>query len=106
MREASTRSVPTSIVRQVPNGKPSCETSSLVTLARMSRARGPQRPIVVMAEVRSASCAVPSAGRWSANHLRSDMPWAPPVTTRKCSSPSRMIVRSDLKPPLGLRTGV
>ena len=34
------------------------------------------------------------------------MPAAPPVTTRKCSSPSRMIVRSDLKPPCGLSTGV
>ena len=30
----------------VANGKPSCETSSPVTLARMSRARGPHRPIV------------------------------------------------------------
>ena len=29
-------------MRQRPNGKPSCETSSDVTLARMSRARGPQ----------------------------------------------------------------
>ena len=33
------------------------------------------------------------------NHLRSAIPCAPPVTTRKTSSPSRMIVRSDLKPP-------
>ena len=45
-----------------PNGKPSCETSSEVTLARMSRARGPQSPIVVHAVVTSTSDAEPSSG--------------------------------------------
>ena len=44
----------------------------------MSRARGPQRPRVDQAEVRSASCAEPSAGRWSASHLWSAIPCAPP----------------------------
>ena len=44
---------PTSIVLQRPNGKPSCETSSLVMPARMSRARGPHSPSVVQALVRS-----------------------------------------------------
>ena len=39
------------------------------------------------AEVRSASCAEPSAGRRSADHLWSTIPWAPPVTTRKYSWP-------------------
>ena len=34
------------------------------------------------------------------------MPWAPPVTTRKTFFSSRMIVRSDLKPPVSERTGV
>ena len=68
-----------------------------VSDARMSRARGPQRPSVVHAEVRSMTCALPSAGAWSAYHFRSAMPCAPPVTTRNCSSPSRITVRSLLK---------
>src|SRR6266850_2153881 len=106
IRDASTRSVPTSIVLQVPNLNPSLETSSEVTLDRMSRARGPHSPIVVIDEVRSETCADPSAARWSLNHFLSPMPEAPPVTTRNRSSPNRMIVRSDLKPPFGLRTGV
>ena len=72
----------------------------------MSRARGPHSPSVHQPVVMSTSWALPSAGRWSANHLRSAMPWAPPVTTRKSSSPSRMIVRSDLKPPPGDSIGV
>src|SRR6185312_4475011 len=55
--------------------------------------------VVVRAEVRSARAAVPSAGRWSANHFFSAMPVAPPVTTRKWAAPSRMIVRSALNPP-------
>jgi hypothetical protein len=41
IREASTRSGPISIVSQVANGKPSCETSALVSEPRMSRAAGP-----------------------------------------------------------------
>ena len=35
-------------------------------------------------------CALPSAGRWSENHLRSAIPCRPPVTTRKCAS-SRVV---------------
>ena len=57
MRDASTCSGPHSIVRQWANGRPSCETSSLVRLARMSRARGPHRPSVVHADVRSVTVA-------------------------------------------------
>ena len=53
---------------------------------RMSRARGPQSPSVVHADVRSVTCALPSSGAWSATHLRSAMPCRPPVTKRKCSS--------------------
>ena len=106
MRDASTRSGPTSIVLNVANGKPSFETSSLVTLSRMSRERGPQRPSVVHDEVRSTICAEPSSGRWSRNHFRSAIPWAPPVTTRKVSWSTRMIVRSERKPPRGVSTGV
>src|SRR5256886_4681400 len=104
MREASTRWVPISIVRQVPNLNPSLETSSDVVLARMSRARGPHSPIVVIDEVMSASSA--PATSWSRDHFPSDIPAAPPVTTLQWSSPSRMIVRSDLNPPFGLNTGV
>ncbi len=37
---------PSSIVRAVPNGKPSFETSSEVAEATTSRARGPQIPSV------------------------------------------------------------
>ena len=85
---------------------PSCETSALVTLLRMSLARGPQSPSVVNALVWSWICAEPSSGRWSANHFLSDIPYAPPVTTRKTSSAMRMIVRSCLKPPLGVSSGV
>ncbi len=88
----------------MPNLKPSLETSSDVVEETMSRARGPQSPIVVMEDVRSASCAPPT--RWSRNHFLSDIPAAPPVTTRKWSSPTRMIVRSDLNPPPVLNTGV
>ena len=103
---ASTRSGPISIVSQVANGKPSCETSAPVSEPRMSRARGPQSPSVVQLEVRSKICALPSSGRWSRYHLKSAMPCAPPVTTRKWSSPSRITVRSERKPPLASRTGV
>ena len=97
---------PSSIVRHVPNGKPAFETSSEVAEATTSRARGPQIPAVHHVEVASNSCAEPSAGRWSRNHLRSPIPWAPPVTTRNWSRPSRMIVRSDLIPPASLSSGV
>ena len=45
---------PTSISRQVPNANPACDTSSAVTEASTSLARGPHSPIVVQAEVRSA----------------------------------------------------
>ena len=48
---------------------------------------------------------VPS-GAWSAYHFMSAIPCAPPVTTRKCSSPSRITVRSLLNVPLGESTGV
>ena len=106
MRDASTTCEPISISRQVPKRNPSCETSAPVTLARISRALGPQSPIVVKAFVWSTICAVPPSGAWSANHLRSALPCRPPVTTRKCSSPSRMIVRSDLNPPAPSSTGV
>ena len=84
---------------QVPNLNASWLMSLSVRLPRMSRALGPQTPIVVYAEVWSTTCAEPSAGMWSRNHLRSRLPWAPPVTTRKWLSPSRMIVRSARKPP-------
>ncbi len=74
----------------------------------MSRARGPHRPTVESSSVWSVSVVEPSVdpGSWSANHLRSAMPCAPPVTTRKWSSPSRITVRSDVKPPLASSTGV
>ena len=96
--------MPISSTRQAPNLKPSFETSSEVVDARMSRARGPHSPIVVIADVRSTSSA--PAVRWSRNHFLSDMPAAPPVTTRKWCSSRRMTVRSDLKPPSTLSTGV
>ena len=41
-----------------------------------------------------------------ANHLRSAMPCAPPVTTRNLSSAIRMTVRSERKPPRPSSTGV
>ena len=72
----------------------------------MSRARGPQIPSVVHADVRSVICALPSCGRRSAYHFRSAIPCNPPVTTRKRSSPSRITVRSLLNVPLGESTGV
>ena len=86
------------------NGKPSLETSVLVTDARMSRARGPHSPTVHCCDVWS-SIRAPSF-RWSANHFLSAMPCAPPVTTRKISSSMRMIVRSDLNVPRCDSTGV
>ena len=52
-----------STIRQVPKGKPASETSSFVTEATTSRARGPQMPTVVRAEVASKSWAEPSVGR-------------------------------------------
>ena len=39
-------------------------------------------------------------GRWSRIHWASDIPSAPPVTTRNRSSASRITVRSARKPPL------
>src|SRR5215469_1409370 len=99
MREASTVTPPSSISRQVPNLKPWCDTSSPVTEESTSLARGPHRPSVVHAEVRSLIAAVPSPGSCSANHFRSAIPVAPPVTTRNRRGPSRMIVRSPRKPP-------
>ncbi len=70
----------------------------------MSRAFGPQMPIVETSSVTSASDA-PSA-RWAVNHCLSAQPCAPPVTTRKWSSPRRITVRSERKPPLASSTGV
>src|SRR3546814_8819551 len=55
MRDASTRSESISIVLQEANGKPSCETSSLVMLSSTSRDRGPQRPRVHQPEIGRAS---------------------------------------------------
>ncbi len=104
MREASTVAPPSSISRQVPNLKPSLETSAAVTDCRMSLARGPHTPSVVQAEVTSVTAAL--SGRWPANHFRSDMPVAPPVTTRKCRGPSRMMVRSPTKPPASFSSEV
>ena len=83
--------------RQVPNGNPSCDTSSAVTAASTSLARGPHSPIVVQAEVRSARNA--PSGRWRRIHAASDIPVAPPVTTRNRSSASRITVRSARNPP-------
>src|ERR1039457_4661835 len=54
MRDASTTIPPTSIWWQVPNPNPACDTSSAVTEASTSLARGPHSPIVVQAEARSA----------------------------------------------------
>ncbi len=99
MRDASTVTPPSSISRQVPKPKPAWLTSSPVTGASTSLARGPHSPIVVQAEVRSAIEARPSGGRWPASHLASIIPVAPPVTTRNRRGPSRMIVRSARKPP-------
>ena len=53
MREASTVVPPTAISRQVRKPKPSSDTSSSVSEDRMSRARGPHRPIVETSSVRS-----------------------------------------------------
>ena len=96
----------TVISRQVRKPKPSSETSSEVSEARMSRARGPHSPIVETSSVTSVSVVAPSSGSWSVKVFRSAMPWAPPVTTRKWSSPSRITVRSERKPPLASSTGV
>ena len=92
--------------RQLRKPKPASETSSAVSEARMSRARGPQSPMVLTSSVRSVSVVAPSSTSWSVNHLRSAMPCAPPVTTRNRSSPSRITVRSERKPPAGSSTGV
>ena len=62
--------------------------------------------IVVKALVRSTICTLSRALIWSLNHFISAMPWAPPVTTRKCCGPRRMMVRSDLNPPDWESTGV
>ncbi len=78
----------------------------MVTDWTRSRARGPQTPIVYKAEVRSWTWTEPSAGRWSVNHFLSRMPIPPPVTTRKWSRPSRMIVRSATIPPAAFSSGV
>ncbi len=61
-------------------------------------------PIVVYAVDRSSADAL--GARLSVNHLRSAMPCAAPVTTRKWSRARRITVRSDLKPPVGESTGV
>jgi len=104
MREATTSSPLTDTFCHVLNGKASFETSSLVIDSSTSRARGPQSPTVQHDEVRSSIRASPT--RLSTNHFLSAMPCAPPVTTRNRSSSIFMIVRSDLKPPLGASTGV
>ena len=68
----------------------------------MSRARGPHSPIVETSSVRS----VRVVGRRRAGGRRTTCgrpcPCAPPVTTRKWSSPSRITVRSERKPPCGV----
>ncbi len=97
MRDASTVTPPSSTSRHVPKPNASWDRSPRVTGWSTSLALGPQTPSVVQAEVRSLSWA--PGGRWSVNHFFSAMPVAPPVTTRKCSAPSRITVRSALNPP-------
>ena len=57
------------ISRQERKPNPASETSSEVSEATMSRARGPQMPIVDTSSVRSVRSWSPSSsGRWPANH--------------------------------------
>ena len=74
--------------------------------ATMSRARGPQMARHPSAPVRSLIETEPSAGAWVAIHARSRPPNAVPVTTRKRSMPSRVMVRSLSMPPRELSSWV
>ena len=69
-------------------------------------ASGPHTPSVHHAEVMSVNVTEPSSGRWRRNQYRSRPPSNAPVTTRKCSGPRRMIVRSARNPPRGVNSGV
>ena len=71
-----------------------------------SRAFGPHTPIVHSDADMSVNVTEPSAGRYLRNQYWSRPPSNAPVTTRKCSSPRRWIVRSPRKPPSGVSSGV
>jgi hypothetical protein len=62
---------------------------------------GPHTPIVHMPDVLSVNVTEPSVGMLRVNQYLSRPPSNAPVMTRKCSSPRRMIVRSERKPAVG-----
>src|SRR5947207_7257867 len=99
MRDARTGTGPNVIHRHVAKGNPSWDTSSFDRDATTSRAFGPHTPSVHHADEASCTCTEPSPGMWSTSHFLSICPVYPPVTTRKESEPSRMIVRSARTPP-------
>ena len=70
------------MARAVRNGKPASETSSRVTEARMSRARGPHSAKQTRPDVRSLSSTLPSPGRWRRSQAMSCCPNAVPVMNR------------------------
>ena len=73
---------PTGISRAVRYGKAAFDTSAVVVAARMSRARGPQRPKQQEPPVTSSSETDPSVGRCRWMNPRSWVPNAVPVTMR------------------------
>ena len=87
-------------------GKASLERSSSLTASTMSRARGPHRPTQQVPDVRSSRWTEPSSGRLRRIQARSWRPTAPPVTTKKRSSASRVTVRSHMIPPRGASIAV
>ena len=102
MRSASAGTSPTIIGLAVMYGKPSSLTSSSETEPSRSRALGPHMPTQHCPGETSATLTEPSSGRCVRIQSRSWSPIAPPVTTRKRSSPRRVTVRSHLIPPLGV----
>ena len=87
--------------RAVMYGNPSFETSSAVTLDRMSRARGPQSPKQPSDPVTSriVTPSNPPSPCCLRIHPMSWLPNAVPVTSMKRSSASRVTVRSHSMPP-------
>ena len=90
------------IIRLVAKGKPASERSSSVSRSSNRRAFGPITLNTDQSAVTSVGIAWPFSGRRRRIQSKSRTAWAAPVTMKKASGASRVTVRSDSIPPLGL----
>ena len=96
----------TSASMMEPYGEPSWPRSWSVSWDSTAGAPGPQSPSVVSCFVMFVNVTEPSVGMWRRVQNSSRPPSNTPVTMRTRSSPRRIIVRSEWKPPSGVSQGV